>query len=747
MIATQQSKFPDECMHGDETQNRDFATLPEATAPFFNSTSNVVDLDDNDSAHASFASMEGAIAEASNPCSQFGAGVLSLVGKRSHEVQEFLSRLRAQEMSLAYEQGKVKDFELNKLPIVAAKEVRSTKFGPCMNSKQAVERIREQASHSATQQCIKPSSSKDKLMRNSDKENTTHGGTVQPRLLKHIAQQQMRPNAAAQRPLNMRKQVRRNSFKLPSMLTTSKAVKDHLSIITEPDSFSGQASVAPTEPESPMSCADKFDSFLSNLVQNEPNLACADSDFQEALTQSKFELLEDLPFEEASESLKKDHSRATSKLRGMTETAKKVASNAAATSGFCSSPTATATATALFGNSSLAAACSGAGSQCKSEKACCSRQCVTCTSACQGRCGLGETRSNEDIQIFYYPWYASKPDDGFWRHWAADARPAGGVYDPSNDDIPANFYPRLGPYSSTRVEVLNKHMYWISRAGIGTIVVSWWGKGSFEDQLMRQILNAADDRGLKVAFYIEPYGGGYVRNEGGKTIGSRTPQTAMADVMYLTETYGCHRAIYRRNGRPVFMFFAARTYANGDPTEWKQVWNKLHASAKYNPFVVAHDVIVGRILAGDWDAGHDYGTAAAFKTSSGWETLASTYAAVGKTFYLTVSPGYDKSRMRDSNDPIISRQNGQLYKTFWERATAAKTNKNPVIITSFNEWHEGTQIEPAMPKNFPPYNYLGEQRDGYKYDDYEGAYGLTGEMAAFSYIDHTREYSTVYLKA
>ena len=249
------------------------------------------------------------------------------------------------------------------------------------------------------------------------------------------------------------------------------------------------------------------------------------------------------------------------------------------------------------------AVCQGAGIQCSTDEPCCSKQCVVCTSACHGRCGLGKKLSKDDIQvrldvsdstvcpivadtcsisnlqIFYYPWYASVPDDGYWRHWAIDARPEGGVYDPSHQDIPANHYPRLGPYSSRTLDVINMHMRWIARAGIGTIVVSWWGKGSFEDDIMPKILNLADDWGLKVAFYIEAYGGGYVRTNPstGQTVGSRTPQTAMKDVKYLIDRYGCHRAIYRQDGRPVFMFFAARSYKDGDQTEWKQVWDMLHA--------------------------------------------------------------------------------------------------------------------------------------------------------------------------
>lgn len=232
------------------------------------------------------------------------------------------------------------------------------------------------------------------------------------------------------------------------------------------------------------------------------------------------------------------------------------------------------------------------------------------------------------------------------------------------------------------------HMRWIARAGIGTIVVSWWGANSFEDRLMWKILDAADDWELKVAFYVESYAGGYVREdpETNTIVGTRTPRTAMRDVMYLIDTYGCHRAVYRRDGRPVFLFFAARTYKNGDQTEWKEVWEELHSNANYDPVVIAHDTnLERRIIAGGWDGGHDYGTRAAFSKSADWPSLAAMYASADKILYFTVSPGYDKTRLRGNNSAIIDREDGQLYKTFWMRAIAAKKTKNPVVITSFNE--------------------------------------------------------------
>jgi glycosyl hydrolase family 99 len=52
-----------------------------------------------------------------------------------------------------------------------------------------------------------------------------------------------------------------------------------------------------------------------------------------------------------------------------------------------------------------------------------------------------------------------------------------------------------------------------------------------------------------------------------------------------------------------------------------------------------------------------------------------------------------------------------------------------ISITSFNECHEGTQIEPAT--------IPATQESGFRYFSYEGAYGLRGDRAPFAYLDRT----------
>ena len=66
----------------------------------------------------------------------------------------------------------------------------------------------------------------------------------------------------------------------------------------------------------------------------------------------------------------------------------------------------------------------------------------------------------------------------------------------------------------------------------------------------------------------------------------------------------------------------------------------------------------------------------------------------GQSCALPVIPGYDDSALPSRNEIIINRDNGNVYKLFWEKAKHGGADW--ILITSFNEWHEGTEIEPSM---------------------------------------------------
>jgi hypothetical protein len=82
----------------------------------------------------------------------------------------------------------------------------------------------------------------------------------------------------------------------------------------------------------------------------------------------------------------------------------------------------------------------------------------------------------------------------------------------------------------------------------------------------------------------------------------------------------------------------------------------------------------------------------------------------GKTFIATVVPGFNNVVASDYSpaalESVVDRRNGVCYNSFWLIANAS--HPDGYSITSFNEWHEGTEIEPSIEYQ---YQYLNLTRE------------------------------------
>ncbi|OLF06103.1 hypothetical protein BLA60_32690 [Actinophytocola xinjiangensis] len=308
-----------------------------------------------------------------------------------------------------------------------------------------------------------------------------------------------------------------------------------------------------------------------------------------------------------------------------------------------------------------------------------------------------------NVHLFYYPWYGSPQVNGGWRHWQQ-----GGRTPP--DDIGADFYPTAGPYDSGDFTgVVERHMEWVVRSGAGVIVYSWWGQGSYEDGLARGVMDAAQRHGIKVAWHLEPYTG-------------RSAASTVDDIEYINATYGNHPAFYRsaeHGDKNAFYVFSSLSVPDADWAALDEVTDEA--------VVLAQTTDTSRIAHFSGLYTYD-GIAGA--TAPGWENAGEYAKANGLVWSPSVAPGYIDDRAVPGNTtPTVGRANGGMYDQQWGNALDPTKGGVPtwVSVTSFNEWHEGSTIEPAS--STPP--------AGFGYQTFEGAYGRTGAEAETAYLDRT----------
>ncbi len=305
------------------------------------------------------------------------------------------------------------------------------------------------------------------------------------------------------------------------------------------------------------------------------------------------------------------------------------------------------------------------------------------------------------VSIFYYPWYGTPARDGAWRHWEQN-----GHLPP--DDIGAGFYPSRGAYSSSDRGVIDPHMADVARAGIDEVATSWWGRGSFEDQRLPDLFGAARAQGLSVAVQIEPYGG-------------RNVSLVANDIAHL-----------RSLGVTDFYIYLASLH----PAE---EWAAMNAGLP-GVRVFAHGGSVSAVKGGSFAA---FAGAAGFTgiyTYDPFGYLPGDFARVCASARLnrlrcapSVAPGYD-ARRATSDTRVRPRAAGATYDAAWQGAIDA--GADAVTITSYNEWHEGTQIEPAVAGMC-----LG---GGFCYQSYDGAFSAFGTAAETAYVDRTAFWVSEY---
>ena len=322
-----------------------------------------------------------------------------------------------------------------------------------------------------------------------------------------------------------------------------------------------------------------------------------------------------------------------------------------------------------------------------------------------GQAGLwaGETQPSYDIHTFYYPWYGNPQTDNYYEHWNHQQSVKKGEPKnyPGGDDIGADFYPKLGCYSSNSDDDLNAHMEMLRRAQVGVICSSWWGKDSYTDKAVPRLLDASANHDIKVCFHIEPFP-------------SRNAQTARDAIVYIVDKYGSHPAFYRHGkDKPRPMFYIYDSYLTPakqwrtilSPDGAKTIRNTRYDSVVIGLWVKEHEQAF--MAEGNFDGYYTYFATDGFtygSTIENWPELADWALQNNKLFIPSVGPGYVDLRIRPWNNVNTrGRRNGAYYDR--EFAAAIAAGPQIVSITSFNEWHEGSQIEPAVPKKIPDFKY------------------------------------------
>jgi LysM repeat protein len=276
------------------------------------------------------------------------------------------------------------------------------------------------------------------------------------------------------------------------------------------------------------------------------------------------------------------------------------------------------------------------------------------------------------VVAFYYAWFGLD-------QWTPDKVP----------DIPAV------PYASTDRNAIIRHVEQAQGAGIDAFAVAWYGPQTLNNQTetnFRTMLEVAAQRGFRATVDFE----------------TRSPLFKnQADVVnalrYLISNHATHPGFLRYGGKPLIFFWANQRIFTAQGQSAIDAWASIRQQVdpQHNTLWIAEGGDTGFLRVFDglhlynitWDPPVDVNI-----TLSRWGNNVrgyNTQYGTQKLWAATVMPGYDDWYTRDrSSHHAHDRRNGAYYRETWQ--AAMDSSPDLIIITSFNEWLEGTQIEPSV---------------------------------------------------
>jgi hypothetical protein len=239
---------------------------------------------------------------------------------------------------------------------------------------------------------------------------------------------------------------------------------------------------------------------------------------------------------------------------------------------------------------------------------------------------------------------------------------------PSSFNVPGTkYHPTAGHYDSNDIGTVKRQIDQMRYAGMQAGIASWWGPASWPSQQPAyKPVDTAFGVGLQAA-HGTPFQWAAYFESGGPAFGDRSPSTLRAATDYIASSYGNDPNYLHIGGRPVLFVWPNA----GDGCNMVQRWHDINSGF----YVVQKRFDGWQSCAGLADSWHEYSP--------------NVYSAVLKPWSYSVSPGFDRY---DSGGPHLARDAGQFDAAVAAMAAASTQWK---LVTTFNEWGEGTAVEPA----------------------------------------------------
>lgn len=313
------------------------------------------------------------------------------------------------------------------------------------------------------------------------------------------------------------------------------------------------------------------------------------------------------------------------------------------------------------------------------------------------------SQSDYTIAAFYYPWYSGSNNihwnEGFLREKL----------------IPVQL-PELGLYNSFDESIVDRHISWSEDYGINAWIISWWGQTSRENTWFNTFIkNRLIDRNVEFCIVYES---GILPNWNWDEEQTRT--RFKNDMIFIAENYFDHPNYFKIDNKPVVYVYVTRGFFGNHSLGIQEARQAL-ADKGYEIYFIADGIDIENSL-GNYDALSIYlslevGDCLSRDGSYPYQNNCiqqirdfSAYLKIqahraGIKFIPNIAPGFNKDGWGSNPNqfwacPPQIHPDSDHVSLLSELCDIAKeyadSSLRLVTVTSFNEWHEDTQIEPTV---------------------------------------------------
>ncbi|CAJ1943457.1 unnamed protein product [Cylindrotheca closterium] len=306
---------------------------------------------------------------------------------------------------------------------------------------------------------------------------------------------------------------------------------------------------------------------------------------------------------------------------------------------------------------------------------------------------------------YYYPWYLR---DNWSRHGYQDE-------------------PLLGKYGTDEVAVAEQHIEWALQTGISSWIISYWGPDHLTMKHFKAgMMNAPSLNKINFCMLYESV----ILDDRGNWRDGSKEEALYRDLKVIVDEFFDHPSYLKINGRPVIIFYITRSrMAYDEGFDGPSVIANMRRRLGHDIYFIADEPFF------DWDNKSPEDNGNAFKDGKQVFDAYTTYnmfrnsvVRQGETatdyqmreampiwkrwaeqlpLFPNVMPQYYDFR---GHKPLLG-NSADFMKQLREVACLPQTNfdgaPHIMMITSFNEWWEGTQIEPedGSPDNWNNYGF------------------------------------------